>query len=233
MQSVPSRVQDAAAGQTATCEPVGGASVTGAPVAGHARRWLRGVVHVAVKLAYPLVILCAWRWDTPRYVGCMLFALLWLQHWAGTGTVAASQRRLSVVDWCVAGLLSCASAALVLTDSELLLRLYPSLVNLGLLVAFGATLARGPSMIEKFAYLSNPNLGPRVIRHTLRVTQVWCAFFALNGTFSAYTALYWGREAWSLYNGAIAYGLIGVLLVGEIAWRYLVVVPRAARSEAA
>jgi uncharacterized membrane protein len=50
--------------------------------------------------------------------------------------------------------------------------------------------------------------------------------------FSVYTALCWRREAWSLYNGALAYGLIGVLLVGEIAWRHLIMLPRAARSEA-
>jgi uncharacterized membrane protein len=62
---------------------------------------------------------------------------------------------------------------------------------------------------------------------------VWCAFFVLNGAFSAYTALYWSRPSWSLYNGAIAYGLIGVLLVAEVIWRYLVVLPRAARSGAA
>ncbi|PRX26796.1 putative membrane protein [Paraburkholderia sp. BL18I3N2] len=191
------------------------------------------VVQVLLKLAYPALILCAWKWDTPRYVGCMLFAILWLQRWAGSGPVATSLRRLSAVDWTVVGLLSCASAAIVLTNSELLLRLYPSLVNLGLLIAFGATLVHGPSMIEKFARLGNPNLPPGAVRHTLRVTQVWCAFFALNGVFSAYTALYWSQASWSLYNGAIAYVLIGVLLVAEVIWRYLVVLPRAARSEAA
>lgn len=57
--------------------------------------------------------------------------------------------------------------------------------------------------------------------------------FLLNGAFSAYTALYWSRASWSLYNGAIAYVLIGVLLIAEVIWRYLVVLPRAARSEAA
>ncbi|CAH2902145.1 MAG: FIG017861: hypothetical protein [uncultured Paraburkholderia sp.] len=197
------------------------------------RHGLKAVVQALVKLAYPALILCAWRWDTPRYVGCMLFAILWLQRWAGSGPVATSLRRLSAIDWTVVGLLSCASAAIVLTNSELLLRLYPSLVNLGLLIAFGATLVHGPSMIEKFARLGKRDLPSGAVRHTRRVTHVWCGFFVLNGVFSAYTALYWSRASWSLYNGALAYLLIGVLLVAEVAWRYLVVLPRAARSEAA
>ncbi|MDB5781966.1 hypothetical protein [Caballeronia mineralivorans] len=195
--------------------------------------WMRAVLQVALKLAYPIMILCAWRWDSPRYIGAALFALLWLQRWAGTGTFATSLRQLTATDWCVASLLSCASAAIVWSGSELLLHLYPSLVNLGLLVAFGSTLVRGPSMIEKFARMGNPKLGEHAVRYTRRVTQLWCVFFALNGAFSAYTALFWSRAAWSLYNGAIAYGLVGVLLAGEIVWRYLAVLPRAARSEAA
>jgi uncharacterized membrane protein len=200
---------------------------------GTERQLGKTVVQVLLKLAYPALILCAWRWDTPRYVGCMLFAILWLQRWAGSGPVATSLRRLSTIDWSVVGLLSWASAAIVFTNSELLLRIYPSLVNLGLLIAFGATLVRGPSMIEKFARLGKPDLPPGAVRHTWRVTQVWCGFFALNGAFSAYTALSWSRANWSLYNGAIAYGLVGVLLVAEVIWRYLVVLPRAARSGAA
>lgn len=210
-----------------------GAAADPAPRADASSHWAKTVLQVALKLAYPVLILCAWRWDAPRYVGCALLVLLWLQRWAGTGTLATSLRRLSAVDWTVVALLSGASMAIVATNSELLLRLYPSLVNLGLLIAFGATLARGPSMIEKFARLTNPDLSAPAIRHTRRVTQIWCGFFALNGVFSAYTALAWSQSAWSLYNGAIAYGLIGLLLAGEIVWRYLVVLPRAARSEAA
>jgi uncharacterized membrane protein len=193
---------------------------------------LRIGLSVATKLAYPAVILCAWHWDAPRYIGCMLFVLLWLQRWGGTGAVAESLRRLTPVDWCVAGMLNCASAAIVLTNSELLLRLYPSLVNLGLLVVFSVTLMRGPSMVEKFARLHNPDPTPQVVRYTRRVTQMWCVFFTLNSVFSVYTALCWRRETWSLYNGALAYGLIGVLLLGEIGWRHLIMQPRAARSEA-
>jgi uncharacterized membrane protein len=197
------------------------------------RGWAGFALGVLSKLAYPAVILCAWFWDEPRFVGCLLFALLWLQRCAGTGAFGASLRKLSRIDWAVALMLSVASAAIVCTNSELLLRIYPSLVNLGLLIAFGATLVRGPTMIEKFARIGTPNLSEPAIRHTRRVTQIWCAFFLANGLFSLYTALYWPRAAWSLYNGAIAYGLIGLLLVGEIAWRYLVILPRVRRSEAA
>lgn len=190
-------------------------------------------LNVALRIAYPAVILGAWFWNAPRYAGCLLFALIWLQRCVGTGVVSVSLRRLTSVDWIVAFMLSAASAAIVWTDSERLLHVYPSLVNLGLLIAFGATLVRGPSMIEKFARIGTPDLSDAAVRHTRRVTQIWCAFFAGNGLFSLYTALYWRREAWSLYNGAISYGLIGALLVGEIVWRYLVILPRARQAEAA
>ncbi|MBV8627291.1 MAG: hypothetical protein JO371_05380 [Paraburkholderia sp.] len=203
------------------------------PAAGGLRQAAGGVLQVLAKLAYPALILCAWKWDAPRYVGLMLFAVVWLQRLSGMGGFASSLHRLTAVDWSVAALLSCASVAIVVTDSEMLLRIYPSLVSLGLLIAFGATLVRGPTMIEKFARLRKPDLDAAGVLYTRRVTQIWCAFFVLNGAFSAYTAFFWSRDAWSLYNGAIAYGLIGLLLLGEIVWRYLVVLPRAARSEVA
>lgn len=190
----------------------------------------RGVVRIAASIAYPLVILCVWRWVSPRYVGALLFALLWIQRWTGTGALAASLRKLSRVEWAVAGALSCASAAVVLTDSERLMRLYPSLVNLGLLAVFGATLVKGPTMIEKFARMARPNPAPHIIRYTRRVTQIWCVFFAANTVLSAYTALYWSRDAWSIYNGALAYVCCGVLLVGEFAWRKCIMEPRAVRQ---
>ena len=146
---------------------------------------------------------CAHGSGTSRgYIGALLLALLWLQRWAGARhrrDVAAPADRDRLVRGRDAELAF--PAAIVLSGSELLLHLYPSFVNLGLLLAFGATLVRGPSMIEKFARLGNPQLDPHGVRYTRCVTQIWCVFFALNGAFSAYTALCWSRAAWSLYNG--------------------------------
>ena len=200
---------------------------------GGARAGARGMLRLFARLAYPVVILCAWRWDSPRFVGLLLLVLLWMQRVAGTGALAAALRKLTPVDWVVAVMLNVASVAIVITNSERLMRLYPSLVNLGLLVAFGATLVKGPSMVEKFARLTYADPPAHIVRYTRRVTQVWCVFFALNSVFSAWTALAWSARAWSLYNGALAYGIIGALLAGEFVWRKWIMLPRAARREAA
>jgi uncharacterized membrane protein len=53
------------------------------------------------------------------------------------------------------------------------------------------------------------------VRYTRTITLVWCAFFALNGALAIYTALLTSREAWALYNGFIAYLLMGALIAGE------------------
>jgi uncharacterized membrane protein len=207
------------------------APAPGAAAAGAMRP--RGVaVRVALALGYPLVMLLAWRGVSPRYLGGLLILMLWLRCGAGRESVAAALRRLTRLDWCVAAMLGCLSIAITAADSERLLHLYPAFVSAGLLAAFGATLLRGPSMIEKFARLRYPEPGPEICRYTRRVTQVWCAFFALNGAFSVYTALYWSRAAWSLYNGAIVYALIGALLAGEWLWRHAFVLPRRVRGAA-
>jgi uncharacterized membrane protein len=113
------------------------------------------------------------------------------------------------------------SATIAITDSESLLRAYPIVVNVSMLVAFGVTLfGDGPSMIEKFARVRRPELDAPAVRYTRRVTQVWCAFFAINGAVSAACALWGSRAQWALYNGVITYLLIGVLIAGEIAWRH-------------
>lgn len=196
-------------------------------------QWPRHAANVILKLAYPAVILGAWHIGAPRYVGIVLLALLWVQRWIGTGSTAARLRVLTRLDWVLAGLLTCGSAAIAITDSETLLRLYPVMVNAALLLTFGATLRHGPSMVEKFARLRTPELPPRAVLYTRRVTQVWCGFFAANALIAALVALYGSRQAWALYNGAIAYALVGLLIVGEIAYRKLVVRPYAGGAEAA
>ena len=106
-------------------------------------------------------------------------------------------------------------AAVVATNSEALLLLYPASMSASMLIVFGATLFNPPTMVERFARLREPDLPEQSVRYTRRVTEAWCVFFVCNGAIAVYTALYASREAWALYNGLIAYLLMGALFAGE------------------
>jgi len=88
-----------------------------------------------------------------------------------------------------------------------------------MLLLFGLSLVYPPSIIERFARIREPSLPDAVIQYTKRVTQVWCVFFVVNGTIALVTSLYASDEVWTLYNGLIAYILMGVLFAAEYLFR--------------
>ena len=75
-------------------------------------------------------------------------------------------------------------------------------------------------MIERFARIREPNLPMRAISYTRRVTQVWCIFFFVNGAIALVTALWASPATWTLYNGLIAYVMMGLLFAGEYVVRW-------------
>ena len=114
--------------------------------------------------------------------------------------------------WLVAAAGAAVLAALATVFNQALpLKLYPALINAVMLAVFAASLAFPPSAVERVARLTEPDLPPAGVAYTRRVTQVWCGFFVFNGTLALVTALWMSDRAWALYNGLIAYGLIGVL----------------------
>jgi uncharacterized membrane protein len=70
-------------------------------------------------------------------------------------------------------------------------------------------------MVERMARLTEPDLPPEAIGYTRKVTQVWCGFFVINGSIALGTAIWASPEVWTLYNGVIAYVLMGLLFGGE------------------
>ena len=98
-----------------------------------------------------------------------------------------------------------------LIESEFAVKAYPVAMNIGFAAIFSYTLFRQPTMIERFARLREHVITERIRRYTHHVTCVWIVFFLLNGSASAWTALWGSREQWMLYNGVISYGLIAAL----------------------
>ncbi|CAI0956509.1 Predicted membrane protein [Serratia ficaria] len=89
---------------------------------------------------------------------------------------------------------------------------YPVLVNLLLLGLFASSLYSPPTVIERLARLTEPQLDAAGVAYTRRVTQVWCGFFTINGAVALATCLSGDIALWTLYNGGISYLLIGALM---------------------
>ena len=115
----------------------------------------------------------------------------------------------------------------LITDSAIILKFYPLLMNIIFLAAFGITFFSPPSMIFRFATIMDKSiigsLGEKRIKaYCRKVTLVWCIFFVINGSIAAWTIFSGSDVQWSVYNGGISYILMGILFAGEFIIRKIV-----------
>lgn len=154
---------------------------------------------------YPFAVYYGFDSLSPR-----LFALVLAAVWLLRSLVSRGQQNwlltLAVLVFCV---------LLFVANQPFLLHWYPVLVNGLLLLVFAASLISGPPVIERLARLQEPELSPAGVVYTRKVTLAWIVFFAANGTIAAAVTLWAPRSWWLLYNGFIAYILIGLLFVVE------------------
>jgi uncharacterized membrane protein len=175
--------------------------------AGIRRNWPR--VLVAAGVAYPFLVYAG----LPYLPGRVLVL-------AGLATLLARLvlvRRLAVLAVWTAPLAIGAAclAALAVLDPPWGARAYPVVMNLAACGAFAITLRHPPSLIERIARLREPALPPEGVRYTRRVTQVWAGFLAANAGVSAALAAGGTLAQWTLWNGLLAYLLMGALFAGE------------------
>jgi len=123
---------------------------------------------------------------------------------------------MSVVGFCLA-------AMSFFQGSDDAILLYPVTVNCLLFLVFFFSLLRPPSIIERIARIRDAELTDNAVAYTRKVTVVWTIFFAANGLMALYTAVAAPLEIWTLYNGAVAYILIGLIFSIEYCWRTFVV----------
>ncbi|WP_029049630.1 membrane protein [Cupriavidus sp. amp6] len=165
------------------------------------RNWALG----ALTLCYPVAVYVGLQYWPPRTVALLLVALMLLR-------LAAVRH----AGWRPLALIAGAIALVVLASGEAMpLKLYPALVNAVLLVVFGWSLWRPPSVVERLARLREPDLPQMGVAYTRKVTAAWCLFFCGNGAIALATACFASDRVWALYNGAIAYVLIGTMFAGE------------------
>ncbi|TNF35218.1 MAG: hypothetical protein EP312_04270 [Gammaproteobacteria bacterium] len=167
---------------------------------------MRAAALALLILLYPLAVYFGLTYWSARWVGMIVAAVFFLR------LLLLRQHRDTARQLLPAVLvaLCCALVAAIL-NHEGALKLVPVAINATMLAAFALTLRNPPSMIERFARLMETDLSDDAITYTRTVTKVWCGFFVLNGGISLYTALYSSLAIWTLYNGLIAYLLMGLL----------------------
>ena len=157
-----------------------------------------------VMLLYPLAVYFGIQTLEPWEISAALLAILLVRLCLFPADKQWSRALVGV------GVLYCVFA--VWHNSELSLRFYPVWVNICLFLLFVISLAYPPPAIERLARLQHPNLSSQGVRYTRKVTYIWCGFFIINASIAAGTALWANFFWWSLYNGFIAYLLIGLLM---------------------
>jgi uncharacterized membrane protein len=156
----------------------------------------------AATLSYPvLVYVLLQRFDV-RMLVWPLFALALLRF--------ALKR-----EWLWGIALLCLAFATLLTNQSLPAKLYPVVVNAGLLAIFANSLVKPPSAVERIARIREPQLPAEAVAYTRKVTMVWCGYFLMNGGIAAWLAVTGTDQQWTLYCGGIAYVLAGLLFAGE------------------
>jgi uncharacterized membrane protein len=167
-------------------------------------------------ITYPFIVYFGIQYFEPRYVGFLVLVLLLLRFWVMRQQIVWKNVK-PLIPITIAGSALC--LMIMLSNHLTMVRFYPVLINLVLLVVFVSTLIKPPSMIERLARLTNPNLSETAISYTRNVTIVWCSFFIFNATAAAITTFYTTLEVWTLYNGLIAYVLVGLIFIIEYAVR--------------
>ena len=161
---------------------------------------------------YPVAVYFLFDTVGPTALGLVLITMLLLR------LKPAARLLPGLAYFAVAAVAIVALIALV-GDSALALKSYPTIISLVMLAVFGYTLFRPPSMVERFARAAGSKFSAHTVAYTRAVTAMWCIFFAVNAAVSATISVTGSLRAWTLYNGLIAYGIVGALFVGELLFR--------------
>jgi len=109
--------------------------------------------------------------------------------------------------------------AVVVVNSEGLLRLYPVLMNVGFALLFAFSLKSDTCLIERFTRMGKIDYPEEAVGYMRNLTAAWAVLLFINAGISAYTACCMSLKVWTVYNGLIAYFILGGFSIIEIILR--------------
>ncbi len=198
---------------------------------------LLSVIITIISIAYPVIVFFGLQHFSPSIIASVLLMVILARLMLHSNSSRANKKpdnssSKKPAPWVKASLLMAAILLLcsALFNSTALIQFYPVVVNLTLLSVFVMSLIRPPSVIETLARMTDPELPLTGVVYTRKVTMAWAAFFAINALIAAYTAVFMSLQSWTIYNGFIAYVLIGLMFSIEYLIRQQVKAKNAAKQ---
>jgi uncharacterized membrane protein len=162
---------------------------------------------IAIGVAYPFLVYFGLRILPPGYVAAGLGALVAVRVVFGN-----NWRHRDALPYLIAGVI----VLLIATHSPLIgLKAYPVLLSLTFAAVFAYSLWAPPTIIERIARVSHPDLPLEANSYLRKVTIAWVIFLLVNAGISAATAASGNLRVWTLYNGLISYLAMGTMFAGE------------------
>ncbi|WP_269518805.1 hypothetical protein [Alteromonas sp. BMJM2] len=176
-----------------------------------ARDLLPGLIFLAT-LAYPFLVYLNIDSIEPGWFGVVLL-LLAIFRLVVTGTKRQSS------DWLITAVIAVFCSAIIILESETLLKCYPVMMSLSMGLAFLFSLNDKRNLIERFAAAGGKQPPTQARGYLHKLCIVWGVLLLFNGAVAAWTVWFASLAVWTLYNGLLSYLLIAGLVVIELVYR--------------
>ena len=181
---------------------------------------------VALWLAYPLCVdILVTRGSAallPWVFAAFVLMSAVIHVWAtrrGSPTGRASLSGLSDLHKPIAGVGVALIMFALLLKKAVFVLVWPAAINVALAFVFGKTLRSPTPIVERLANMTLRDLDAPLSaaerRYCRSVTWLWCGFFVCNAAVATGLAIVAPLRWWAVYNGAVAYVLVGLLWGGE------------------
>ena len=106
-------------------------------------------------------------------------------------------------------------------NSEELLRYYPVMMNLAFAGFFALSLTTETSLVERFAQMFMKEIPDEGRQYMRNLSMVWAVILIVNAAIAFYTACCLSLQAWTFYNGFLAYIFLGGFMALEYGYRQI------------
>jgi uncharacterized membrane protein len=130
----------------------------------------------------------------------------------------SSMARLWRVPLLISAILTVAIAFL---DQNVAREAYPVVRSLAASAIFCWTLVSPPSLVERFARITQSDLPEAAVRYCRTVTIIWAVWLAANAAIATALVARGDLKSWAIWTGILSYVISGLIFAGEFGYRFL------------